>query len=360
MKRVTIDDVARHAGVSIGTVSAVLNQKQTVNQKTRDLVLNSIQELNYRPSGIARNVRTDATDFKSIGLLIREMDNPFYTEIASGVMEYCIEKNYIVYLASSESDHTYSEKITQSFSNQNIKGAIIAPVLEGTAEIEHLFALKKINFPFVLLENVPGIQANVVSIDNIQAMKDTVKYLIDTGHTRIIHFAGPKHAYHAYERIDGFRFAYSESPFIFSNNMIIPAGAYLEEGYQTCIDYFKNRNRKDYPTAIVCYNDLVAHGAITALTELNIKVPEEISVVGNDDILFSKYAPLKLTTIHAPMHELGRKAAEILIKNIESPTTLPMEKIVMHGELVVRETTCVREPIKKQHDPSSRTVLSNQ
>ncbi len=356
MKRVTIDDVARHAGVSIGTVSAVLNQKQTVNPKTRELVLDAIKELNYRPSGIARNIRTESTDFKSIGLLIREMDNPFYTEIARGVMEYCIQKYYIVFLASSESDHTYSEKITQSFSNQNIKGAIIAPVLEGTAEIEHLFALKKINFPFVLLENVPGIQANVVSIDNIMAMKDTIKYLIDTGHTKIIHFAGPKHAYHAYERIDGFRFAYSESPYVFSNDMIIPAGAHLEDGYQTCLDYFKDRSQNDFPTAIVCYNDLVAHGVITALTELDIQVPEEISVVGNDDILFSKYAPLKLTTIHAPMHELGRKAAEILIKNIESPTTMPVEKIVMHGELVVRETTCVKKTFDQKYEPNSKTV----
>ena len=356
MKRVTIDDVARHAGVSVGTVSAVLNQKQTVNQKTRNSVLHSIKELNYRPSGIARNIRAGAAEFTTIGLLIREIDNPFYTEIARGVMAYCMEKNYIVFLASSESDHNYSERITQSFTNQNIKGAIIAPVLEGTAEIDHLFALKKINFPFVLLENVNGIQANVVSIDNFKAMKDTIKYLTDTGHTNIIHFAGPKHAYHAYERIDGFRLAFSESPYVFSNDMIIPAGARLEDGYEACLDYFKNRSHINFPDAIVCYNDLVAHGVITALGELHIKVPEEISVVGNDDILFSKCARMKLTTIHAPMQELGRKAAEILIRNIKSPTTLPMEKIVMHGRLVVRETTCVKNQVHLKHELNAKTV----
>ncbi len=348
MKKVTIEDVAQRAGVSTGTVSAVINQKTTVNPRTKQMVLEAIKTLNYRPSGSARNIKVESRDYNCIGLLIREMDNPFYTALAKGVMEYCATNDYLVFIGSSEGNHTFAENFTQSCSKKNIKGAIIAPVLEGTAEIEHLFALKKINFPFVLLENVHGIQANVVSIDNTRAMKDAIMYLIESGHTRIVHFAGPEHASHTYERIDGFRLAYSENPLIFSNDMIVPTGAHLEDGYHTCFEYFKNRSRDVFPDAIVCYNDLVALGVITALSEMNIKIPEEISVVGNDDILFSKYAPLKLTTIRAPIHELGRKAAEILIQNIESPTPTPPEKILMHGELVIRETTSIKkQPIHK-------------
>ncbi len=346
MKKVTIDDIAREAGVSKGTVSAVINQKNTVNSETREIVLDTMKQLNYRPKGSARNLRRVKKGYASIGLLVRELDNPFYTTLALGVMEYAISKGYLVFIASSEGDHNSEDKITDSFAVRDIKGAIIAPVLEGTAEIEHLFELKMINFPFVLLESVKGIQANVVSINNIKAMKEAIKYLMDNGHSRIVHFAGPKHAFHTYERIDGFRRAYSESRFAYSNDMIVPTGALLEDGHRTCHDYFRNRSREDYPTAIVCYNDLVALGVMTALAELDIQVPDEISVIGTDDIPFSKNIPVKLTTIQAPIRELGRRAAEILIRNIESSESLPIENIVLNTNLVIRESTRALNPAR--------------
>ena len=345
MHKVTIGDVAKQAEVSIGTVSAVLNGKNTVKSETRKNVLNAMKELNYRPHGSARNLRNADTYSDSIGLLIRELDNPFYTAIALGVIEYARSKGYLVSIASSEGDHTFEEKIIKGFSGKDIKGAIIAPVLEGTAEIEHLFTLKMINFPFVLLENVKGIQANVVSIDNIKAMKEAIKYLMNKGHSKIVHFAGPAHASHTYERIDGFRRAFSESHFAFNNDMIIPTGAHLVDGYKKSLEYFKGRSRKEYPTAIVCYNDLVALGVISALNELQIKIQDEISIVGNDDIPFSRYIPVPLTTTRAPMLELGRKATEILIKNIESPGILPIENVVLNAEFIVRQSTKAVQPL---------------
>jgi DNA-binding LacI/PurR family transcriptional regulator len=345
LNKVTIIDVARRAEVSIGTVSAVLNEKNSVKPETRKTVLNAIKELNYRPHGNARSMKNMTSDSDNICVLIRELDNPFYTAIALGVMDYAKNKGYSVAILSSEGDHTYEEKITSEFTQKNIKGAIIAPVLEGTAEIEHLFRLKMINFPFVLLENVRGIQANVVSINNIKAMKELMKYLMEGGHSRIVHFAGPKHASHTYERIDGFRQAYSESHFAFSSDMIISTGAHLDDGYNKCLEYFRGRSRKDFPTAIVCYNDLVALGVMAALSEMKIKIPDDISVVGNDDIPFSRHIPVPLTTIRAPMLELGRKATEILIKNIESPGTLPIEKVVLNAELIVRQSTKAVQPI---------------
>jgi DNA-binding LacI/PurR family transcriptional regulator len=339
----TIDDVAKRAGVSKGTVSAVINAKNGVRSETRKAVLDAMKELNYRPRGSARNIKNTSTE-NCIGLLIRVLDNPFYTAIALGVIEYASSKGYLVLIASSEGNHTYEEKITRSFSNKDIKGAIIAPVLEGAAEIKHLFRLKMINFPFVLLENVKGIQANVVSIDNTKAMKNAVKYLIDNGHSKIVHFAGPKHSSKTYERIDGFRRAYSESHFAYNNDMIIPTGAHFEEGYRKCLDYFCNRSRADFPTAIVCYNDLVALGAMSALAEMKISIPDEISVVGNDDIPFARHIPVPLTTNRAPMLELGRKAAETLIRNIESPEPLKIENVVLEAEFVVRKSTKVLQP----------------
>jgi LacI family transcriptional regulator len=351
VKKATIADVARLADVSIGTVSAVINQKNIVRPATRVAVLDAIKKLNYRPQGSARTLKNKSTDRGSIGLLVRELDNPFYTAVASGVRQYASEKGYVVVIASSEGDHTYEEEITRNFSHTDRKGAIIAPVLEGTAEIEHLFRLKMINFPFVLLENVKGIQANVVSIDNIKAIKKAITYLIDSGHSKIVHFAGPAHASHTYERIDGFRRAYSESHFAYSGDMIIPTGAHLENGYEKCLEFFQKRRREEYPTAIVCYNDQVALGVLAALHEMGIKVPEEVSVVGNDDIPISRFIPTHLTTIHAPMFELGRKSAEILIDNIESSKPLPMQKVVLEAEFILRETTRALHQAREPRPP---------
>ena len=357
MKEVTITDVAKRAGVSIGTVSAVINGKNTVKMETREAVLVVMKDMHYRPRGSARALKNSSPEYSSIGLLIRELDNPFYMAIASGVREYASSKGYWVNIASSEGNHMSEERITQSFSRTDRKGAIIAPVLEGTSEIEHLFRLKLVNFPFVLLENVKGIQANVVSIDNIKAMKKAIKYLMDNGHSRIVHFSGPKHASHTYERIEGYGKAYSESHHVFDESMIVPAGAHLEDGYRTCLQYFRNRSRTSFPTAIVCYNDLVAIGVMTALRELAIAVPDEISVVGNDDIPFSRHHPVQLTTVHAPMFELGRKAAEILINNIESSKPLPIENVVLDAEFVIRKSTkALQSPLTRPSGQESQTL----
>lgn len=338
MKKVTIEDVARQADVSKGTVSAVINGKNTVKPATRDHILKIMKDLNFRPKGVARNLKNGGLD-KSIGIIIKDLNYPFYTSIATGAKEYANNKGYSVIITSSENDHECEKKFTHLFSSKDIKGAIIAPLVEGTAEIEHLFKLKMINYPFVLLEDVKGIQANVVAIDNLKAIKKAVKYLIDGGHTKIVHFAGPLQSTHTQERIEGFRHAFSESPLVFNKEMIVYIGSRYEDSYTNTMKYFENRNRENFPTAIVCFNDQQALAVITALKELNIRVPDDISIIGNDDIYYARLYPVPLTTIRAPQQEIGRKAAEILIRNIESPSILPNERVILETEFIIRDST---------------------
>ncbi len=340
MKKITIEDVARRAGGSKGTVSAVINAKSTVKPATRDHILAVMKELNFRPKGVARNLKNGNQE-KSIGIIIKDLNYPFYTSIASGAKKYANSMGYSVLITSSENDHEGEKKFSHLFSTKDIKGIIIAPIVEGTAEIEHLFKLKMINYPFVLLEDVKGIQANVVAIDNLRAIKKAVKYLIENGHTKIVHFAGPLQSSHTQERIEGFRHAFSESPLVFNKNMIVSIGSNHDESFTKTIEYFHSISRDDYPTAIVCFNDQQALGVMMALKELNIRVPDDISIVGNDDIFYAKIYPVPLTTIRAPQHEIGVKAAEILIRNIESSSLLPVEKVVLDTEFVVRESTKV-------------------
>ncbi|HSQ76484.1 MAG TPA: LacI family DNA-binding transcriptional regulator [Bacteroidota bacterium] len=340
MKRITIDDVARRARVSKGTVSAVINAKNTVKAGTRDHILEIMKELNFRPKGVARNLKNGIQD-KSIGLIIKDMTYPFYTAIAAGVKDYANSKGYSVIVSSSDDDHRCEKQLSHLFSAKDIKGTIIAPIVQGTAEIEHLFKLKMINYPFVLLEDVRGIQANVVAIDNIKAIKRAVKYLISSGHSRIVHFAGPPQSSHTQERIEGFRYAFSESTLAFNPEMIVSIGSHYEECMEKTREYFKNRNGQEYPTAIVCFNDHQALAVIMALRELNIRVPEDISIIGNDDIYYAKIYPVPLTTIRAPQDEIGKRAAEILIRNIESSTLLPVERVVLDTEFIIRQSSRV-------------------
>ncbi|HPA99359.1 MAG: LacI family transcriptional regulator [Candidatus Marinimicrobia bacterium] len=340
MTRITIEEVAKQANVSKGTVSAVINGKNSVNPATREHILKVMKDLNFRPRGMARNLK-NGDQVRCIGIIIKDLNYPFYTSIAAGAREYANSQGYSVIVASSENDHECEKKFTHLFSIKDIKGAIIAPIVEGEAEIDHLFKLKRINYPFVLLEDVKGIQANVVAIDNLSAIKTAVKYLIDNGHTKIVHFAGPPQSSHTQERIEGFRHAFSESPLIFNKNLIISIGSRHEEAYGNTMNYFKNRSREDYPTAIVCFNDQQALAVMTALKELNIRIPEDISIIGNDDIIYAKIYPVPLTTIRAPQREIGYKAAEILIRNIESSTAIPNEKIVLGTDLVIRESSRV-------------------
>ncbi len=206
MKKITIDDVAKKSNVSKGTVSAVINGKSTVKPSTRDHILEVMRELNFRPKGGARNLKSGAQD-KSIGIIIKDINYSFYTSIAAGAMEYAASKGYSLLMTSSNADHEWEKKYSHLFSAKDIKGVIIAPTVVGSTEIEHLFKLKMINYPFVLLEEVMGIQANVVAIDNIKAIKRAVKYLIDSGHRHIVHFAGPENSSHTQERIEGFKYA---------------------------------------------------------------------------------------------------------------------------------------------------------
>ena len=338
MKKITINDVAKTAGVSKGTVSAVINSRSTVNAKTREHILRVMKNLNYQPLGQARNLRGQRIG-KSIGLIMRELDNPFYASVAVEIKKYANSRDYILFIASSESDHQNEENIAQLFSANNVKGVIIAPVINGTIEIEHLFHLKMLNYPFVMLEEVQGILANVVSINNVKATSDAVKYLIEIGHTHILHFSGPKFASHTVERIKGFRKAFSESHLAFNDSLVIDCGSHFSDGYEKGLAYFKSFDKKQFPIAVVCYNDVVALGLMSALHQLNITVPGQVSITGNDDIEFARHWSPALTTVSTPYEKLGRKAAEILINNIESDRALPIENIIFDSKIIIRETT---------------------
>lgn len=345
MSRRTIQDVADLAGVSKATVSAVLNDKGSVRESTRAGVLEAIRQLNYRPQPAARR-RAASNGIRSVGFVQRDSGNPYYDEIIAGAKSYLRERNYVTLVAASDGDFKAEQRIISLFTQKDVDGILLTPVMDNETDLSHIFDLKRRNVRFVLLEEIRGLQANLVDVDSVEGAKAAARYLIDLGHVHIVHFAGPQYSLHSEERVDGVRGAYSESRLIFSNDLVVPAGDSLDDGYRTGLQYFRDRAPDERPTAVTCYNDLVALGLCRALDELGIDVPRDVSVIGYDDLKLIDYfsSSSRLTSVHVPKFEVGRTAAEILHREIENAAPLPPNKVYLHAELIIRETTAPPKP----------------
>jgi len=336
-KRATISDVARETGVSKATVSAVLNDSDGVNIDTRDRVLAAIEMLNYRPTQQS-GVRA-ATRYRSIALIIKEYDNPYYDEVTAGVRAFAETQGYTMFVVSSEGSYSAEKRAVELLREKGVDGLIAAPVMDQHADLSHFYELKRRNFPFVFLEQVRGVPASLVDLENVGASQKAVEYLFSLGHRRVAHFAGPQYSLHSEERCNGVRRAYSSTHLVLAPEDIISAGAHFDDGYRCGRALFESRQHSDWPTAITCYNDLVAMGLVKAIIDLGMKVPDDVSVIGFDDIRFCETFLVPLTTVRVPKFEMGNKAARMLIAHIESMEAVPPQRHYLDATLVVRTST---------------------
>ncbi len=334
---ITIEDVAKMANVSKATVSAVLNNKATVSESTRLKILKVIKKLNYRPNQLARSLSIRKT--KSIGLVIKEIDNPYFTNVMKGVFDACSKHGYTVLLGSSELFPEQEIKNIETLVNKRVDGLIISPLQGDDVDLTHIADLIGKKYPMVMLDSIANFSTNTVDINNVEASYQAVSYLIELGHKDITYFAGPSYSKHSYERMNGYQKALIGANIPIHANNIIQAGSYIKDGYDRGKELFSKFDNNS-PTAVFCYNDLVAIGLINSLLDLDIKVPEQISVIGFDDINFCGSFKIPLTTIHVPAYEIGKTAAALLIEQINNQSVFLMAKKVLKANLVKRNT-CV-------------------
>jgi LacI family transcriptional regulator len=335
IKRASMGDVARLAAVSKATVSAVLNGTGMVKESTRERVLGAIELLNYRAAPVVIG-HARAGGQKSLGLIIKEVDNPYYAEVVLGARAVAEENGYSLFVASSEGEYESERRAVALLRAKGIDGLIVTPVLHAGSDLSHLFDLKRRNFPFVLIEQVLGVPASLVDVENVDASRHAVEYLIAQGHSKLVYFAGPTYSMHSQERIDGTRRACSSSHLMFTDEHIVRAGAHLADGYRAGLAYFSAQSAESRPTAAICYNDLVATGLYRALAELGLRVPDDVSVIGFDDIPLAEYLSVPLTTVRMPKARMGALAAQILIRHVEAHTVLPPQRAMLESELIVR------------------------
>jgi LacI family transcriptional regulator len=336
--RATIQDVAERASVSVSTVSAVLNDKPSVRDSTREQVLAAIRELNFRPRPAIRRPAAPA-GVRTVGFILREPANPYYAEIIESADTYLRELGYRMLVGASFGVGAREHELVEVMRLKDFDGLLLTPVLDRNADLAHLFELRRRNIRFVLLEEVHGLRASLVVVDNVDGAKMGVRHLIDLGHSRIVHFAGPRYSLNSDERIEGVRAAYSESALVFSDALVVRAGDSLTDGYDAALAYFRGRPAAERPTGVMCYNDLVALGVCRALAELGIAVPGEVSVVGYDDLPLAEFVTPSLTTVRVPKREVGRTAAELLHQEIEHGPAAKPHTVYLRAELVARAST---------------------
>ena len=328
---VTMRDVAQEAGVSIKTVSRVVNQQGEFTAETQERVLAAIEKLGYRPSKVARALVTRRTD--TIGLLIGDIQNPYFSEVARGILDFAQEREYDVFLCNTDGVPHTEKRAIYSLIDHNIDGAIIYPTWKNKDWIPR-FA--QINCPLVLVnsktEPRPGV--GLIRTKIKKGANLAVKYLIQKGHQKIGMIAGEVSPIEKINRVQGYREALEENGLIFREDWVMLGQPVMEHGFAAAKELL---SKNPEISAIFCYNDLLAMGAIQSCKEMGLKVPEDIAVIGFDNITYSALIHPPLTTIHVDKYEIGQRSASLLLKMLKEPEReFPVEFI--ETELIIRQS----------------------
>ena len=308
--KTTIYDIANAAGVSIATVSRAINGDKRVKKETLRKIMNLAKELNYRPNISARNLVNQQT--KIIGLVLPDIQGDFYTEIIRGVDEASYAGGYHIIVASSHSERSIFESI-MNFMGQSMVDGVILMIPSINFQILELIRLSKI--PVVLVNGKSGIDyADTVSIDNFQGSYSIVNFLINSlGYSKIALIQGPSSNYDSIERTRGYLSALKDNKIEPRGEWIVSGDFTIEGGNLACSRLL---SLSDKPQVIFASNDMMAVGCYSVIYSHGLKIPDDIGVAGFDHITLSNYIYPKLTTIHVPTAELGKNAANLLLKRI--------------------------------------------
>lgn len=326
--RVSIKDIAKAAGVSHSTVSRALSDNLLVAQATRGRIQKIAQELGYTPNAIARGLVTQHT--RTVGVIVTTITDPFAGEIFRGIEEVAGDNNYRLFLGTSHADPVREVNLVKGLREWRVDGVIVASSRVGSL---YMPLLKEIGVPIVLINNQHGgpfIQS--VGVDNVLSACVATHHLIEQGHRVIGYLAGPPEHASSDDRLSGYQRALMQARIPFDSSLVQPGNGRTDGGEHVA----RLLSRSPVPTAIFCYNDLTAIGALRALKARGLRVPHDIALVGFDDIEFASYVDPPLTTVRQPKDEMGRLAMRMLIDLLQGKT---VTDIVVPGELIVREST---------------------
>ncbi|WP_066250412.1 LacI family DNA-binding transcriptional regulator [Neobacillus drentensis] len=330
---VTIKDIAKQAGVSITTVSRIINNKaEGIRKETCEKVLKVVEELHYKPNSIARSMITKKT--YTIGLVIPDIRNPFFPELVRGVEDVANAAQYTVFLCNTDSSHRKETDYLAIMKEKNVDGIIFTGPQELQSK-DFYQSVQEYEIPIILLDRGQEIEDfSGVYIDNVQAGYMATKHLLELSHQNIGCITGPAAIPNSNERYKGYLKAFSEFQIPVDESIVIPGNYQMEGGYVAAKALLKERD----VTAIFAFNDLMAFGVYQAAYELGIKIPEDLSVVGFDNLPFNQLIRPKLTTIEQSAYKMGEIAAKMLFDQINNEKSVK-EQVFIEPTLIINGST---------------------
>lgn len=323
----TVKEIAAAAKVSVATVSRALQRPELVSEKTRERINEVVKRLGYTPNALARNLRTSRT--RLIVALLPDIANPFFSEVIRGIEQVAYEKGYSVLLGETQSNLVREQAYADMVAARQVDGMIT--MFHRVPAIPMDGRLPLVN----ACEYVKDSAISSVYVDNVAAAEAAIDYLVALGHRDIAFIAGPSSSPICVDREQGYHLALERAG-IAVDPALTAVGDFSIEAGERAIEMFRTQGRTF--SAVFCSNDEMAIGAMRALSSAGLRIPEDVSVIGFDDIRFSRYTTPPLTTLSQPKNALGREAMTMLIEILNDPT-VPPRKRVLSAELVVRGST---------------------
>lgn len=333
--KVTIKQVAEKLGVSMMTISRALNNRPNVDENTRKKVVETARKMGYIQNQIARSLVQKKT--YTIGVVVPEITHSFFPDAIKGIEEVFNQADYQIILTHSAEDSNREVKAIETLASKRVDGILIS-MAETVKDYSIYKQILQMSVPIVFFDRcVFNIGASCISIDDEKAAFLITEHLIKQKNKRIAHLSGPLTVSIGRSRLNGYKKALTKNDIVFNDKLVKKAGFHETGGYEAMKELLA-QNKKEIPDAVVCVNDPVAFGAIKAIEEAGLKVPDDIRITGfSDDIRASLINP-PLTTIRQPAYEVGKMAARKLLNHINNNEE-PIEEIKVATELIIRQSS---------------------
>lgn len=331
----TLHDVAGEAGVSKSTVSRVLNQPDIVADATREAVLKAVEKLGYRPSRVARRLRMERGHANMLGLVIPDIQNPFFADIARGVEDVAYAHDYALVLSNSDEDPARQEVALETLRTESVDGVIVPPVADDDPHVRNM---AEAGIPVVCVDRrLRGRRVDTITSDNFEGAYEAVVHLIEHGHRRIGFVGGIPRISTTRDRKRAYRQALEDYGVDVRSALIREGNSRQEAGRRLTGELLDGAAP---PTALFTGNNLMTLGAYVAVHERGLCIPDDLAIIGYDDVPWALALHPPPTVVDQPGYEIGQRAAEMLLQRIEQPDRTPTTVTLQHRLVLRRSCGC--------------------
>lgn len=328
---VSLKGLAEMSGFSINTVSRALRDEADVRPETKEAIQRLAREMGYIPNTLAKSLRLGKTN--TIGVISADSSNPFFSEVIVGIEEAARESDFRILLANTEESPEREREAIDVLVSRRVDGLLLMPVCGERSNVDYLRGL---GLPFLLIGRwLPGLEDHSILTDEYEKSREIASLFISGGHRDIACLVGPSFVSSSSDRLRGYRDAFAQARLPLNEELIIETNGHTEDGHRL----INVLARKEIPfSAVIAFNDLVALGALRALKEMGLRVPEDVEVMGFDDLDYSRYLYLSLSSVRIPKQELGRAAFKDLLRHMEEAGA-PYRQRMLESRIMLRETT---------------------